>query len=134
MPLFIWTDALATGNSFMDDEHHLLVERVDAVLEAIAKGRASAALSSALNDLMVYTQEHFGHEEAQMLRINFADLEAHREDHASLLKQVDALKQELDAAHDISAMDLYNFLVRWVKNHIVNVDSQLAAALKEAPP
>jgi hemerythrin len=132
MPLFIWTDALATGNSFMDDEHHLLVERVDAVLEAIAKGRASAVLGSAINDLVVYTRAHFGQEEVQMLRINFAGLDAHREDHASLLKQLDALKQELDAGRQISAMDLYNFLTRWVKNHIVNVDTKLAAALKEA--
>jgi hemerythrin-like metal-binding protein len=133
MPLFIWSDALATGNSFMDDEHHLLVERVDAVLEAIAKGRASALLRSAINDLVVYTRAHFGQEEAHMQRIHFAGLEAHKEDHANLLKQLDALQQDLDAGSHISAMDLYNFLTRWVKNHIVNFDTQLAAALKEAP-
>jgi len=131
MPLFIWTEALATGNSFIDDDHHVLVDRVDAVLEAIAKGRASPVLSSAINDLMVYTREHFGQEEAQMLRLNFAGLNAHREEHTSLLKQLNELKQDLDAGRQISAMDLYNFLTRWVKNHIVNLDTKLADALKE---
>lgn len=131
MALFIWTDALATGNAFLDADHHILVERVDAVLEVIAKGRSSPELSSKINDLMVYSHEHFGQEEVQMLHIHYAGLIDHRNDHSNLLTQLNVMKGELDAGRKIGAMDLYNFLTRWVKDHIVNFDTLLASALNE---
>ena len=131
MALFIWTQALATGNAFIDDDHHTLVERVNAVLEAIAQVAPKRELGLALHELVAYTREHFGQEEAQMLRIHYAELDAHRAEHAKLLAQLDALKAELDADQPIDAMGLYNFLTRWVKDHIVHDDTKLAAALKD---
>ncbi|MGI9133855.1 MAG: bacteriohemerythrin, partial [Rhodoferax sp.] len=110
----------------------LLIERVNTVLEAIAKGQSKELLSSALSDLSEYTRAHFGREEAEMQRIAYAETELHMAEHANLLRQVHELKAKLDAGEKINTMGLYNFLTRWVKSHILLVDMKLAAALKRA--
>ena len=48
MNLFVWTDSLATGSKFIDQDHHELVRLVNAVLEPIAEQRGSPALTLAL--------------------------------------------------------------------------------------
>ncbi len=130
MPLFSWTPALATGIQLIDDDHRVLIDWLNVVLEAISKGRANEMISKALADLVVYTQEHFAREDAEMLRINYQEIAAHREDHAQLLIQVTDLKAQLDAGKKIDSMALYNFLTRWLKNHILHVDMKLAQAMR----
>jgi hemerythrin len=130
MPLFIWTEALATGSAFIDDDHHILVEKVNAVLEAISHGSEPAILQSAIDELETHSREHFGVEEAQMLRIDFPGLEAHRANHALLLKQLTKFNSELIAGKTIDPMKAYDFITRWVKDHIVHFDRDLANTLK----
>jgi hemerythrin len=130
MALFSWTSALATGNAFMDAEHHVLVERVDAVLEAISQARSKDSLIDALADLSVYTREHFALEEEQMQRIQYAGSLEHIAEHRHLLEQVEALKAKLDSDQPVDVMEYYSFLTRWVKDHIMQVDTQLALALQ----
>lgn len=132
MALFSWTPALATGNKFIDEDHHTLIDRVNTVLEAISQGRSGSILSGTLAELVTYTREHFAREEAEMVRIQFADMQAHVVEHARLIKQVDDLKAKLDVGEKIDAMGLYTFLTRWVKGHIQQVDMKLAIALKDA--
>ena len=52
MPLFSWTPALATGVEFIDDDHRVLIDWLNVVLEAISKGRANGLISKALSDLV----------------------------------------------------------------------------------
>lgn len=129
MALFSWTSALATGNAFMDAEHHVLVERVDAVLEAISHARSKDTILGALADLSVYTREHFAQEEKQMQHIQYAGTREHIAEHRHLLHQVEALKARLDADEAVDVMEHYSFLTRWVKDHIMLVDTRLASAL-----
>ena len=132
MPLFSWTPALATGVELIDDDHRVLIDWLNVVLKAISKGRANGLISKALSDLVTYTQEHFAREEQEMQRIDYQDMDAHKAEHAQLLLQVNEMKARLDAGNKIDPMALYNFLTRWLKNHILHVDMKLAKALQEA--
>ena len=116
----------------IDDDHRVLIDRLNVVLEALSQGRANALISTALNELVTYTQEHFAREEAEMQRINYSGMDAHMAEHAQLLKQVNDLKSQLDAGSKIDRMALYNFLTRWLKNHILHVDMKLAQALRDS--
>jgi len=130
MNLFVWTDALATGSKFIDQDHHELVRLVNAVLEPIAEQRGNPALTLALGELLDYTREHFAREEAEMQRIAFADVAAHMAAHTQLLGQLDEVRQRLEAQGQVQEMDLYHFLTWWVKDHIRDVDMVFAAALR----
>jgi len=129
MNLFVWTDALATGSAFIDQDHHELVRRVNAVLEAIAAQRGAPALRESLHALVDFTRAHFAREEAEMQRIAFPSTVEHQAAHALLLEQLDGVCQTLESDGQVAEMDLYHFLTWWVKDHIRDVDTELAAAI-----
>lgn len=130
MNLFVWTDALATGNAFIDDDHRELIVRVNAVLGAIALQHPGDALQGAIHDLVVYTRDHFAREEAEMQRIQFSNFALHSAEHVRLIEQLEAIRTQLAAGTPVEHMDLYRFLTWWVKDHIRQEDSELAAAMQ----
>lgn len=132
MALLTWTADLSTGNKFIDADHHKLIEMVNALLDSIAQAHASDHLADVLQNLIVYTREHFDREEAEMRRIHYPAMGAHRAEHAQLLKQIIELKSTLNAREKVNSIGVHNFLSRWVRNHILDVDMKLAAALKDS--
>lgn len=126
MALFIWTNTLATGNSFIDAEHHELVARVNAVLECIAQRADNQQLAHALDALGVYSREHFAREEVQMQQCHYPGAAAHQAQHAALLEQLEQVLQQLRQGVQIDQMDVYTRLTRWVIDHIQQFDRDFA--------
>lgn len=132
MNLFVWTQALATGNPYMDDEHHELVLRVNAVLESIALQQGEAKLDQCMQHLLDYAGEHFAREEQEMQQIDYKDSEDHRAAHSRLLEQLQDVHEGLTNGKSGPPMELYHFLTWWVKDHIRDWDMPLATALAAA--
>ena len=130
MNLLRWTEALATGNKLIDEDHRELVRLANPVLESIALRHSGQVLSTALNELVAHTRDHFSREEAEMKRINFKDIDMHTAEHTTLLKQVQDMQKQLETGRKIDQMDLYRFLTKWVKDHIRKFDAELAATLE----
>lgn len=126
MALFIWTNTLRTGNSHIDDDHHVLVERVNTVLECIAQRADNMTLSQALDNLGSFTREHFDQEEALMQKAGYARLQEHSAQHQALLEQMEQVISQLRANEAIDQMALYNKLTRWVVEHIQQFDCDFA--------
>ncbi len=133
MAKFSWTDDLRTGNDLIDGDHRKLINMVNALYDAMAKGQANDIMSKVLNNLIVYTREHFGREEAEMQRIRYAASISHKSEHAKLIKQVLELKASLDAGARINAVAVSSFLSGWLRDHILTLDMRLAAALTGEP-
>ena len=130
MAYFLWVDDLATGNELIDGDHRKLISMVNALFDAMAKGQANEIISRVLHNLIIYTKEHFGREEAEMQRIRYAASISHKSEHVKLIKQVIELKATLDAGERINVLTVSGFLGDWLRNHILTVDKKLAAALK----
>jgi hemerythrin-like metal-binding protein len=130
MERFSWTDELVTGSALIDGDHRRLVSLVDALFQAMAKERARDVMSKALSDLVAYTKEHFGREEAEMARIRYVASLAHASEHARLVKQIVELQAVLDAGGKINNVAVAEFLDQWLRHHILTMDMKLAAALK----
>jgi hemerythrin-like metal-binding protein len=126
MNLFVWTESLATGNAFIDTDHRELVVRVNAVLGAIASKQSGTSLQ----DLLVFTREHFAREEAEMRHIGFQSMDAHCAEHIKLMAQLDGVRVQLEEGQAVEQMGLYHFLTWWVKDHIHQEDTELAAAMR----
>ena len=131
MAQFQWTDDLYTGNTLIDSDHRKLISMVNALFESLAKGQANDIISKVLNNLIIYTREHFGREEAEMQRINYAAAISHKSEHTKLIAQVAELKASLDAGQKINVLTVSRFLSDWLRDHILTVDKKLAAALRE---
>ncbi len=132
MNLFVWTESLATGNPYIDDDHHELVRRINAVLEAIALQQGNPALGVVVQNLIAFVDEHFAREEFEMRRIQYTALEVHCQAHSDLIRQLQEQLDALQASQTIDQMALYKFLTWWIKDHIRDLDKPLATALSEA--
>ena len=131
MAHFSWTDDLITANSLIDGDHRKLVSLVNAFFEAMEKNQANEVMSKVMNELIVYTREHFGREEAEMERVQYVASLAHKSEHAKLLQQIIELKAVLDAGGKINVAAIPDFLSDWLRHHILTADLKLAAALKQ---
>ena len=131
MAQFAWTDDLVTGNDLIDNDHRKLISMVNALFDSMAKGQANDIMSKVLNNLIIYTKEHFGREEAEMKRIKYAAEISHRSEHAKLIKQVLDLKTTMDRGEKINVVTVSTFLSDWLRNHILTVDKKLAVALPQ---
>ena len=132
MTQFILSKDLHTGNTLIDADHKELVALVNTLFDAMENGPGGAPLADAMNELVAYTNEHFGREETEMRRIDYVAMLAHQAEHAKLLKQVIELKKVLDAGGRINVPALTEFLGEWLREHIQGADMKLAAALKQA--
>lgn len=130
MAYFSWSNDLSVGNDFIDRDHRKLVDMVNALYNALSQGKANDVMGKVLNNLIVYTKEHFQREEAEMQRIKYAQFISHKQEHDRLIREVEQLRQKFDAGGSLSAVQVGAMLSDWLRNHIQKVDVQLASALK----
>ena len=130
MAQFTLTDDLYTGSSLIDGEHRKLVDLVNAFFESMQGGQGDRRTAQAMSALIACTGEHFVHEEAEMQRIRYVALLAHKAEHSKLLRQLIELKEMLDAGGRMNAPAVADFLNRWLRDHILAADMKLAASLK----
>ncbi|TSA12648.1 MAG: hypothetical protein D4R74_10955 [Betaproteobacteria bacterium] len=130
MAQFTLTDDLHTGSRLIDGDHRRLIGLVNLLLKAMEGVQGPERISEAMTNLVAYTEEHFGREEAEMERIQYVASLAHQTEHAKLLKQLVELKAILDAGGRINEPAVAEFLGEWLRDHILSTDMKLAAALK----
>lgn len=89
-------------------------------------------MGKVLNNLIIYTKEHFGREEAEMQRINYPKFMVHKAEHTKLIREVEELKKKFESGADINAVQVGKMLSDWLRSHIKTVDSELSAVLQSA--
>lgn len=131
-----WRDSLSIGVDVIDNQHKELLLRFERLLKACQAGKGVDELKTLLTFLDEYVRTHFNDEEALQLQHRYPDYEAHRAEHRSFIKQIDALKRETEkegiATHNV--IETNNMLLKWLLNHIAKVDTQLGAFLKTVTP
>ncbi|MBC7537465.1 MAG: bacteriohemerythrin [Bacteriovorax sp.] len=132
---FIWTDKLSLGVKSMDEEHVLLIEKINKLViqmeqQYIKKDNASLYLC--FTDLANYTVKHFASEENYMRSIGYMQLSSHKKIHEKLLSHVGAYGLQIKN-DNIDNQKLISFLRNWLLSHIMGVDMQYANNLHKIP-
>ncbi len=130
MALFTWSNDMSVGNTFIDGDHQKLVAMINGFHDAMEQGRGSEVIGKVLNNLLIYTKEHFGREEAQMQRINYPKYLAHKLEHDKLIGEVTQLHIGFSSGNTLLTVKLSKFLRDWLLTHIKQTDQLLAAALR----
>ncbi len=112
------------GIKKMDDEHKKLVELINA-LHAMQDANLDF-LKKVINTLVLYTQVHFSHEEKILAKMNYPDLEAHRQEHLKFIDLVKDTKNHLHEGKDLKAalVKVNDFLRNWLLHHILVEDKK----------
>jgi hemerythrin len=129
---FIWNDKLMLGVNTMDDEHKILVEKINnlvASLEAQYEVKDKESLLNSFKELADYTHEHFAHEEKFMQSIGYPQFSSHKKIHEKLLAQVGQYGRQIEN-ETLNDQMLISFLRNWLISHIMGVDMQYAGHYK----
>ena len=130
MSLMSWKEAYDVNIAQIDQQHKKLVDLINALNEAMAKGRAKDVLNKILNELVAYCASHFKLEE-QIMQVNgYPEYDEHKDKHDKMTAKVLSLKKEVAAGKKLISLDVMKFLEQWLDKHILGTDQKYAPFLK----
>jgi len=127
-----WNTKLALGIPDLDAQHLELDRQLALVHDAICAG-AVPDVSAVLDGVRSCSSQHFEREEAYMSRSGYAGIEKHGAEHREFMRELARLEEARtsEGASMRMAMEIGNWLARWVREH-QRYDLELAAHLRAA--
>lgn len=127
MPI-AWNDSLNTGIAVIDSQHRRILAYINELEEARA-AHDMARVGSIIEQLVDYTQSHFGFEEALMEEAGYRYLRPHQKVHELFIRRVSAFTVRAAKGEDVS-LELHTMLSNWLLNHIAHEDRDYAASVR----
>jgi len=121
---FVWKKEYEIGVDKMDDEHKVIVDLINQLIESLNDDNL-AKVSSNFNELAEYVIFHFNEEEAFMERIGYDGIEGHKKIHKKLIENVTEYGQAIQDG-TLNKNKLVSFLQNWLISHIQGVDMNYA--------
>jgi hemerythrin-like metal-binding protein len=131
MPLVTWTPELAVGVVAIDDQHKAWFQYINTFHAALSTGAERPDVGRLLDDMLGYTQYHFGNEEALMRRYGYPDMLEHLSQHKGFVDKTWEFKDRLGSGRPLVAAAVTNYLRDWITSHIRHTDTKLGAFLAQ---
>jgi len=128
-----WNKSLETGDALVDEQHKEIFRLVQQVLDADTFTNPKEKIETAMGFLSDYAVRHFASEEALMRECNYPEYNNHKGLHDNFVKEVIAFIGRYAVEGDsISITDtINNFVLEWLKDHIMGHDKAMAEFYKE---
>ncbi len=133
MPKVEWSERLSVGIDLIDEQHKVLIKRLDDFAEAVHNHHGPREITRTLGFLMDYTDVHFSTEERHMTAGAYPGLDAHRTKHEEFKGALARLGEDFEeeGATQGLAESINTLLINWLVAHIQSVDVQFGVFLKE---
>lgn len=135
---FAFTSKYMTGITLIDDEHRRLFEIIketnDLIHEEFLHDKYDEIVRL-ITELRDYTEFHFSDEEALMTRIQYPGLNAQKRAHSAFIERLVEIDlndlDEMDDHQQEYLLDLIQFLLDWLTNHILACDQKIGEYMRE---
>ena len=124
MPIMSWTDTYSTGIAEVDKQHKKLIDLINDLHDAMAKGQAKNVLGKILGELVTYCANHFAMEESLFDKHGYPDAADHKEKHQKMASKVIALQREFEQGKAMMTIEVMDFLQQWLDKHILGTDKK----------
>ncbi|MBR4982081.1 MAG: hemerythrin family protein [Lachnospiraceae bacterium] len=126
---FAFTDEYRTGIEIVDEEHeelfHIIRRANDLITEELLHDKYDEIMS-VLDELRNYTIKHFADEEEYMVSINYNGLDAQKKTHEMFVDKLNDINlDDLDDNQQQYLIELVDFLLMWLVNHILKMDKKI---------
>ena len=128
--LIDWSDSLSVGNDVLDAQHKNMLAIINELHQTLINGKSNKIMSSLLQDLVHYTQEHFSAEEAIFDKFDYPEAEAHKNQHKEFVKKISQFNDDFTRGKLTLSLDVMEFLVNWFLRHIQHTDQEYAKIIK----
>lgn len=123
MPIIRWDESFLTGITEFDQHHEHLVDLLNRTYDMLIIDEPAENTGRVVNDLRAYAGYHFVAEEQWMLEQGYPDREEHCKQHHFFCREVDKFQKDLAEGKDMVGVEVLSFLVEWLSNHILKVDT-----------
>jgi len=127
MALINWDNSLSVNVAELDAQHQKLVQLINNLNDAMKQGKGKEVVGNVLNELINYTALHFKTEEKYFDEFDFPEMASHINEHSELVKKVLSFRDDYQSGRLGLSIELMNFLVGWLKNHIMVSDKKYSA-------
>jgi hemerythrin len=127
MALINWDASFSVNVVEIDNQHKKIVGFINDLNDAMKQGKGKDALATILNDLINYTATHFKWEEQYFDKFGYSETKEHKEHHAKLVKEVVKFRDDFQSGRLGVTIEVLNFLVNWLKNHIMVEDKKYSS-------
>ncbi len=131
MTLLTWNHACEVGVRAMDDQHGILMDTINELRLAVARGCGREQMSELLERLIAFTGMHFASEEQLMERTGFPGFAAHYAAHREILEQIRHAAQRVEHGEGLKMRPLLCNLRDWYIAHIEEMDREYGPWLNE---
>ena len=122
MALLSWSKQYLIGNDLIDAEHEELFRLINAFHDHWLEKQDRQDIARILNQLVVYAQMHFRHEEVIMQDAGYPTLEQHQQIHEAMVDTIFRLRQSFEDKNIHLEMDTMKFVKAWLVEHILRND------------
>jgi len=132
--LIVWKDKFAIDGGVIDDDHRVLFDTINSIVET-SKGTCKCeAVLMEFNRLRDFAIRHFEREERLQRACGFPNQPDHHEQHEDLLDQLARFSEMAESAHDADVSQdkreqmqrkMQSFLYRWLLSHILAHDVKM---------
>lgn len=128
-----WDDSLSVNVNLIDDQHKMLIKRLNDMAEAIDHQRGIEKISRTLSFMIEYTDFHFSTEEKHMTEQEYPGKAEHQKQHGEFKTVLNNLIQDFEeeGATQLLANSIDTFLVNWLVKHIKGSDVEFGKFLNE---
>ncbi|ACO86279.1 bacteriohemerythrin [Clostridium botulinum] len=124
--MFEWKECYSCNISKIDNQHKRLFELADEIYTIVSVNDGYDhfdEIMEAIKTLKEYTVYHFSYEEEIMRKYEYGDLDNHKIEHEAFINKISSInEEEIDEKQKNFLMDLLEFIVNWIENHILKSD------------
>ena len=126
---FAFTEEYHTGIEIVDVEHAELFRIIkranDLIMEELLHDKYDEIMS-VIEQLRDYTVQHFSDEEEYMASIDYEDLDIQKKAHEMFVDKLNDINlDDLDDNQQQYLIELVDFLLMWLVNHILKMDKKI---------
>ncbi len=131
----LWKEKFSLGIEEIDLQHMHLVELIEHTKELLKEAEEGHDCFDetirVLKELADYTVHHFTYEEAEMEKIDYDGLIAHRMEHKIFIKKISLYMSADLEDNQIQQLDeMCVFLLDWLIKHILETDTKYVSSMK----
>ncbi|MCP4355473.1 MAG: bacteriohemerythrin [Proteobacteria bacterium] len=126
-----WSNKFSVGIPSIDNQHKNLFKYTNMLHNAIMQKRNKYIVDQILENLLIYTDTHFAHEEQYFKKFNYEHTEEHCKQHNDLKNQLKEFVDKHKKGEEDITEDLFKFLKTWITEHLATEDAQYIDCFKE---